>query len=213
MASLTVYSSAADGRLEREQEATYALAHDEATAEVVNTTAQYLEVGQYFSVANGYNVSRGGLFFDTSALPNGCAIISATLTLTIASSYTGVAFDLTLVSGADFGASLVAGDFGDLLDDITSYGAVSTTGWSIDTAADITINAAGLATISKTGVTKWGLRSSRDISDTTPKLNGESSYNEEIQVWTSEEAESGDGSYRPKLVITYTDFIPQVMIF
>ncbi len=202
MATLTVYSSAADGEIQISAKVTYALAHDELTGETVVDGGQAFAVGQNYSTVTGFTVNRGGLFFDTSSLPDSCTITAATLTLTCGGAVSRTHSDLTVVSGADIGASLVVGDFGDLLSRTISYGATTTDGWATDTAKDIIINAAGLATISKTGVTKWGLRTSRDISNTTPDIDG-TNNGEYIFIWASEETETGTGAYRPKLVITY----------
>ena len=84
-------------------------------------------------------------------------------------------------------ASYLDNQFGDDWDEYVTSG-FSTIGYN-----DIPLNAAGMGWISKTEMTKFGLRSSRDITPTVP------SGFEFVYVYSNEE---GDG-YRPMLVVTY----------
>ncbi len=144
-----------------------------------------------------YSVLRGAIMFDTSSIPSGAIITAAVLSLYGYLDESDTDFDVVVVSGADLADIVVAEDYGDLLNDIASLGSFNTStfqiGWN-----SITLNAAGIAAIVKGGMTRFGLRSSRDISSTTPKLNGAlASEYVVVEGW------SGDTN-KPKLTITYT---------
>lgn len=146
-------------------DAVYATAHDGAGG--VSNTIISISVGQRLS-GGSYDVYRAGLSFDTSSLGAGATIVSATLSVYGFADTSTTDFNLTVVSGADLADPLVDADYQDLLNATTSFGALSTSGFVADTWFDIDLNATGLAAISKTGITRFGLRSSRDISSTTP---------------------------------------------
>ena len=89
------------------------------------------------------------------------------------------------------GDTLEPDDFGDLLPKTTSGGSIShgdiVQGWN-----EISLNATGRGWISKTGITKLGLRLAGDIDNSTP-----TGYN-------SLEIMSESSSYAPVLTITYS---------
>jgi len=153
-------------------------------------------VGQE-STATGplYVIYRGGLEFDTSSIPLSAGITAAALSLYGLTDSTVNDFDLTVVDGTDLANPREIADYGDLLDDITSGGTINTSTWSITGYNDITLNAAGLAMIVKGGTTKFGFRSSKDISATAPTLGD--AYDEWIEFYGQ------DATYPAKLTITY----------
>jgi hypothetical protein len=87
-------------------------------------------------------------------------------------------------------------DYGDLLDETVSRGQLSTSGWVVGGYNPITLNSTGWSEISKTGTTKFGLRSSRDISASVPS-------GAEV-VWFS----SSEGGHAAKLEVTYSVPVP-----
>lgn len=190
-----------DGRIRGASQVDYASAHDAVNGDAVSDTGAAFEVGQYYRHAvTRWWIWRSAVFFDTSALPDDCEISSAVLSLYGGSlgDYSDTDFDITLVSGADLADPLVVADYGDLLDDTTSYGSVTTLGWSTSGYNDITLNSTGRDAINKTGITKFGIRSSRDINSDDPKPDGENG-----REWVNIYSNDKGGDYRPRLVITY----------
>jgi len=155
----------------------------------------YLNVGQALSPhATWFEVQRGALFFDTSSLPDDATISSAVLSLYGKAKYGTVDFLITVVDGSVLHEPLVGADYGALRDQVVSGGTFHTSGFNTGGYNDIPLNETGIGWISKTGITKLGLRSSRDIAAIAP------STLEFVTVYPSEEGEG----YRPKLVVTYT---------
>ncbi len=151
----------------------YATVHDAATSSWTQNDVAFW-VGQDYYGSNDYWLARAGLIFDTRAIPQGATVISVTLSLYGKDDDSDTDFDITLVDGSDLADTLVVADYGDLLDDTTSYGTVNTSGFSEEEWSEITLNATGLAVL-QTAITagtkiRFGLRSSRDISTTSPEI-------------------------------------------
>jgi hypothetical protein len=189
----TFYSTASDGFLELGN-VSYSAVHDAVNAAWVRGSFPILAIGQAWTGSN-YFIQRGALFFDTSSLPDSAVITSATLSLYGYFNESETDFDITVVDGSLLNDPLVASDYGDLLNQTTSGGAFNTAGFSTSGYNDILLNAVGMGWISKTGVTKLGLRNSNDITATAP-VNFE-----HVGVHPSE-SEAGVG-YRPMLVVNY----------
>jgi hypothetical protein len=157
------------GYLYAETVVDYDTVHDAANADDVYNDNDVIGVGQANEGGGYWKIWRGVLQFDTSAI--GTATIASAEIIMLVSGLVNVdnAFDLTLVPATDVSFNLVAADYGDLLDDTTSYGTVTfAVGNHNRKVIIITLNSAGIAAINKTGTTIFGLRSSRDISDTEP---------------------------------------------
>jgi hypothetical protein len=186
----TFYSTASDGFLET-SDGTYANAHGAANAFLLSDSADTISIGQV--LLPPFYVDRGALFFDTNSLPDSAVITSATLSLYGWADISTTDFDITVVGGSLLNDPLVAGDYGDLLTQTTSGGIFNTAGFLVGGYNDIPLNLAGLGWISKTGMTKFGLRSSRDITATEP------SGTDMVVVVPYE----GGVGYRPMLVVSY----------
>jgi len=113
---------------------------------------------------------RGIYLFDTSSITDGWIIDSADFKLFISGKRddTGISEPTSIVSSAPASnTAIVGGDYNSL----GSTKLASDLAWaSISTAAYNTfaLNAAGLATVSDTGVTKLGCRGASDIADVAP---------------------------------------------
>jgi len=148
-----------------ETDAVYATAHDD-TDGFVSQDGNTIEVNN--SLAGGvYYVYRNGLVFDTSAITGG--ILSAKISVygvdvNIAFSD----FDIVIVSGADLVDVFVSADYGELLNEVTSFGSLSASSFNIGAWNDITLNSQGIAAINKGGTTRFGIRNSKDIDNVTP---------------------------------------------
>lgn len=212
MATLTLYATSTPGLAEAgAQDETYLDVQQKASGDTVSETGDGT-LGQEGGTIAGhewYWVIRAAIRFDTSSLVAGDTITAATLSLYGQADSSGVGFNVVIVSAADLANPVVATDYGDLLDDTTSGGSFATSSWALEAYNDISLNATGLSWITKEGTTTLALRSSRDISQTSPKLNGDY-YNEEVQFYPYDTINKN-----AKLTITYTPaptFIPRVFI-
>lgn len=148
-------------------------------------------------------LQRGFFLFDTSSLPDTDTISAATFDL-----YSLAAADNNHSQSADLVLSTPASNT-NLVDE--DYDQVGTTlqatarSFSVWTAAayqSLTLNATGLGNISKTGITKFGLRASSDTSNIEPtKVTASSRINAQL-------AELSGTSTDPKLVITHAGSSP-----
>jgi hypothetical protein len=193
----TFYSTASDGYLENTNDS-YSVARNAVNAETVESSSSGLSIGQALGSGGNYLVQRSALFFDTSSLPDDTTIVAATLSLNGYADNSDTEFDITVVDGSLLNDPLVAGDYGDLLNQTTSGGVLNTLSFTTIGYNNIPLNAFGIGWISKTGMTKFGLRSSRDITNAEPFLV------ENVGVHAYE---IGDG-YRPRLVVTYYELPP-----
>jgi len=188
----TFYTTASDGYLIGANVSSYSAAHDAAIAFSWDSdTSNRLPIGQ--TGQTGFNIYRTALFFDTSSLPDSAVIISANLSLYGYQDSSQTDFDITVVDGSLLNDPIEGGDYGYLLNQTTSGGAFNTSGFSTGGYNDIPLNATGMGWISKTGMTKFGLRSSRDITAIVP-----GAIAEEIEVSSYE----GGGNIS-KLVVSY----------
>lgn len=182
-----------DGRIMSDG-STYVQARNATDGTVSDTTA-YDNIGQNYNNLNfKYYVWRGFLFFDTSILPTNINITSATLSLYIYDNNTINDFDVTIQTnyGVYPSIPLDSGDywsewyFGD--------------GGSRNTATitslnywNITLNTNGINWIKIDGITKFCLRSNKDINNITATTS------EFLKIYFAEKGEA----YSPKLYVTY----------
>ncbi|MBA7671679.1 hypothetical protein ES703_79839 [subsurface metagenome] len=117
----------------------------------------------------GSAVYRTALFFNTSYIPDNATITGVWLSL-YGTCMPPTTFDysIAVVRGADLNEPLVPADYGDLLDETISMGQRGADNWIVGGWNTIELNSSGLAQISKTGVTKLGLRSTKDIDRIWP---------------------------------------------
>lgn len=173
-------------------------------------TVDYLStIGQTRENVTHIHIWRGCLFFDTSPLEAILAdkvITSAVLRLnkTTGGVFSSIADPTTqwlvIVDGADCSESgLLASDYGQLLDDTTDLGHITGTDWLAGSGdIDITLDAAGLDIILKTGYTKLALRGRHDIIGTVPTVG--TVYRNRFDFKRPNYITEAD---RPRLIITY----------
>lgn len=166
-----------------------------------NDSQTYFLVGWASRPANLYDfIYRSAALFNTAALPDNACIISAVLSLycnyKLDVQSTGV-LDVNIFGLTTFSNTVLTDS------DWANYGAdpFSTTKTYaqivLDAYNDFTLNAAGLAAISKTGVTKFGIAdATHDIGGAAPGwVSGDN-----IAVYFN----SADAaSNKPKLTVTY----------
>jgi len=144
-----------------------------------------------------YFIWRGFLFFNTSEIPWNAKIISATLRLH-ESGWLGAPptnnFNLVLQHFIHYPYG--EGDWGE--ENYTGNGgSLNTSFWLLDDWNEIELNEDGLDMVLKGGITKFCIRSDKDINSISPSTNPAFDY---ISIFT-QEAEEG---YRPELIVTYT---------
>ena len=193
---LTVYSSTSDGIVSVEGE-DWDTVHDATEGTDTEYAAIYIAIGAY-NFPGGYAACfRSFVFFDTSSIPSGAIIDSATLSLYGKNADIGDDYDIVVQNGQPTYPhdSLVGGDYlythysGDGGSFNTST--FTTTGYNV-----ITLNATGRGWINKSGKTKLALLSSPDIDDNCPENSARS-----VWCWSADETEGGE--LRPKLIVNY----------
>lgn len=185
----------------------YATVYSAANGEVTQD-GDLIDVGQYYYAPDtAFGIYRSALDFGTMTV----TATAATLSLWLNTDNSTTDFNIVLVSGSDLASILVEADYGDLLDDITALNDDFNTsslvaGWNV-----LTFNAAGITILNGGGTIRLGGRSSRDISSTTPKLNG-ASASEEVSFHAKT---IGGNNHTPFLTITYTPsaFTPKIFYF
>lgn len=147
--------------------------HDQTTGTAAEPSVNPWTVQTFFDGVSTYEIDRGFLLFDTSSIPDTDVISAATVQLYITSvtdtdndaqSYVTIIGNTTPASNTD----LVAGDFDQCgaIDNPTKMSDdVDATGITTGAYNTWTMNATGLANISQTGITKWGIREGHDIED------------------------------------------------
>ena len=149
------------------------------------------------------DIYRGFALFSTGSLTSGATVTAGTLSIVPNSTANfdndGDDWVNVFSSNPASNTALANGDFpqvGDTLDNPTEGSTrVDISGVSTGTYLDFALNAAGLAWISQTGVSKFGFREGHDCIASLPASNNEI-------LWRT--ADTGGTSSDPKLVVTYT---------
>jgi len=116
----------------------------------------------------------------------------------------GIAPDINVYSSSPVSnIALEAGDFDSLGSIAYCDSAITYDSWVTDDYNDFTLNAAGIAAVSKTAVSKFGLRNANyDVAETPPSWLSFSAS--AFGHWC---AEKGEG-FQPKLVVVYEEAPP-----
>lgn len=198
---VTFYTSSSDGNT-FVNDVVYNTAWAATDADSVADTEVSLRIGQWTGFG-WFEVLRSGVYFDTSSLPDACNITSSTLGLYGKTDASATDFLMTIQNGQPTYPHdpMVSGDHNK-----ANYsgdgGTFNTSGFNTTGYNSFSLNATGISWISKTGTTKFFIRSSRDISGTQP------TGAEYVNVYSYEQ---GVG-YRPKLVVTYAIVAPSIQV-
>jgi hypothetical protein len=152
-------------------DATYATARNAATGEAASDTINY-ETGTQHSLFSGtYYIGRCFFLFDTSAIGDTDTISAATFSYYLVDGVNNVDATHTAAVVSSSPASNTAIGTADY-DQVgsTSFGSSAYSG-STSAYKDFSLNASGIANISKTGVSKFGTRGTEDINNTAPSGN------------------------------------------
>lgn len=147
-------------------------------------------------------ISRCVFLFDTSAIPGADDISAGVLNF---AGNTGKVDDFTdslslVTTTPDSNTAVVNGDYSQF-GTTKQANDILVSGITTNKVRDntFTLNAAGLTSISKTSVTKFGMRTTIDNDDDEPTYG--SGDNTTVNIWTAEEDQTGD--IRPQLTITH----------
>jgi RHS repeat-associated protein len=142
-----------------------------------------------------YGIRRAFLLFDTSAIPDGATVSTTTLDVYITDvQAAGNEKRMYVVSSNPASNTALSTADYDLVGG-TSYG-VSDGTYTLNTYESIPLNSSGIAAISKTGISKFALRTHNDFSNVT------STNSNELNIGFSASETSGTGQ-DPRLVVIY----------
>lgn len=201
--SLTTYPDAdpettsVDGTSQYTAAVLWSDAHDATDGTAANSTsANPILCRSTFAVT--YAITRAFHLYDTSALTASASISAAVESF--AASGTGLTNDdtssINIVSSSPASnTNIVVGDFDQVGSTVFASMAISSWNDTDGTYNDFTLDANGIANISKTGISKFGVRNSRDVANTAPTGSNIVSCYFADQAGTATD---------PKLVITYT---------
>lgn len=170
----------------------YSDARDDVNADTIYHDQASGRVGQELIGGVTYSLTRGFVYFDTSDLPDGVTLSTAVLSLTVTDDQSTTDFNVTVQGTGTYPHNPTeVGDYYLGWYGSTSMGSRSTSEIS-GGKLNITLNAAGMNQISKTGTTRLTLRSQNDIDNVAPT---DSEY-----LWFGNQ-EGGNGAV---LYVTYT---------
>ena len=158
-----------------------------------NTPALTRSSGTAYTLCN-----RGMLVFDTSSIPDGATITSATLQLYVTAKSDAMSQSVSIVTRTD-PATITTADF-DVANWTMTKQATDVTIASVTTSAynTWTLNATGLSNISKTGKTILGVVMSADAEATAPP-SGTGAGDASVTYYTAD-----NGSNEPVLAVSYS---------
>lgn len=226
MASLTVYpdpdpeTTSVDGVIYTrgaggESWATVRSTADGDTATDNGATGVF--VGSDITSGPLYGLFRGFTLFDTSALPDGATITDVTISLYVNTTYNtdndGNDWVNVFQASTVNNTSIVIQDFDTASQTLDSPVELSTrrdisSGITTGAYNDWVLNADGITTISKTGITKFGWREGHDVINETP-----AQLVDETEGFNLNFAESAGTTTDPRLVVTYSEGAPKVIFF
>ena len=195
--------------------ATWAGVHDATDGTVARPSDTAVNACNTEYNAGGYQISRGFFLFDTSAITDTDTIDSATLSLHIQAKIDDIndanAYCSIITTTPASNTDIVVGDF-DQVGSTKQSDDIDITGVTTGAYNVWTLNGTGLGNISKTGITKFGIRTGHDIANSDI---GATIRTSNLQPRM---AEFADTTSDPKLVIEHsvaapaTSPTPQVII-
>ena len=192
-----VYVGAGDGAALTNQYRSWDTNHDAAEADVVTPTNGDWNINAHYSAPN-YQISRGFLPTDTSALPTGAVVSAATMTVVVKGSAGSpnamlvgptTQADPTTLAVTDYNECGATSTPTELSDTITISTATKT----------FTLNATGRGEIDDDGYTLLGVRNEVDVDDSPAGTT---------MWWQMYGSEATGTSNDPYLSITYEEAAP-----
>lgn len=184
------------GRFIRSNHADWTTVRNGASLTVIiptGTSPNYLQ-GVRTDLTATFFMYRSFIFFDTSSVGAGRVIVSAVLSLNVYSKDNDdlVRPNIYITKGYQ-SDPVVTGDWAGQTAEVTDLGHIDLGDVATGQYNDISLNAAGLAWINKTGITKFCMREDRDLSDEGPLAVSDNG----LYYWMTQK---GSG-YEPKLTI------------
>ncbi len=191
MATLIVNpTSGASNRLYYGGNTSWTDSRDATTAEGIQTNGI---VQGTFGGGTSWPIARVGEVFNTSALPDNATVTVVTLQIYVTALTNTNTCTIDLVSFAPTDpASLVVADYAKAKWGETPYADIALASLSTSAYNTFTLNAAGIAAISKTGNSVFGLRISRDTDNTEPTGGNDVTF------------QTNNGANPEILTVTYT---------
>lgn len=194
-----VETTTVDGWVDRGNRSTWTDSRDTADGVGTNDSAVTIYCNAERETSSIYSVFRDFLLFDTAIIGSGSTISSATLdinTTDVGGSTGGTVFACLIQTSPASNTSLAIGDYDALTVNSPSEGATRITPNGSTGVKTFTLNATGQGWISKTGITKLGIRESYDVDNTTPSSIGR-------RYWGYDSADQ-TSTTDPKLVVVHT---------
>lgn len=191
---VTIFVTSSDGHV-RGNDTVYATARDKTVADVLTNATNNLYIGQYnMTATQQYRIYRTMLFFDTSSIPEDVDISAANISLLFQGGFEASQdWNLTVQNGQPTypHEPIVNADYN--RSHYSENGGYVEVNAAMVSWQDIPLNEDGISWINTEGVTKFCLRSSRDIAGIPPV------FHEEIYFYSYEQGQNEI----PRLVITY----------
>lgn len=165
-------TTSVDARVRNLGSATFSTVRDAATGDFASDSETGSEIiGCEYQVANGYIINRGIFLFDSSALGDSDTVDSATFSLYVTSTSNtdndGDDYESVVTSSPASNTAVTTADFDQLstTEQHDSGQRKDITGISTGAYLDWTLNATGIGNVSKTSVSKFGVREGHDITN------------------------------------------------
>lgn len=187
-------ATAADAHFDKDA-GSWAGARDAASADAVSQVNATMQILSDDRGGGNYSIGRGITLFPTSSIPDGATIISAVLSLfenlgfSISDTDT-TSLEITETSPAS-NTHLITSDYGTYT--FVSLASINFSAITISDYNAFTLN--DLSVVNKTGITKLGQITGRDLSDTAPTGNNRIYFYQSDETGTSRD---------PKLVVNFT---------
>lgn len=199
-------STSVDGIMQYSSSATFATARAAASADYVGPSDANEQPYFFFRYLNSTpTVSRfirTAVLFDTSSIPDTETVGSATLSLYGGSTITGIPNQEAVIVSVNLASNtnIVTSDYAIAKWGTTEYATrKAASAWSTGSYNDFSLNASGIAAVSLTSVTKFGLRTGWDLDNSAPAYpSGSGEKNAYMGVYT---ADTAGTSNDPKLVV------------
>lgn len=192
--SVTTFYPSLDGQVYVDGKTTWTLARDVADGDGAADSATDGFLQSEKLAASNYAVHRFFYLFDTSSIPDTDVISAADLGVYNMASSSGT-MDIGLIQTSPASTSALAvGDFDAMTVNSPTEGATRVSSFTNNTYFVFTLNASGISWISKTGISKFGIRMANDIDNTEPT----SRYYRQLAF-----SETSGTSNDPYLTVTY----------
>ena len=193
-------STSVDGTCLDGSSTVWATVHDKADCSNPTDSSMLFDVYSAEGAADSfYNISRGFSLYDTSAIPDTDTISSATNSYYVIGTVNGDNDGqdyITVVTTTPASNTAIVGDDYEQIGTTKQSDDLDITGLTNGAYNDFTINATGLANISKTGITKFGVREGHDLENDAIALNANNTA-------SMRSADFADTTSDPKLVIVH----------